>query len=87
MSAKVYVGNLPWSIRDEQLADLFGQVGEIVSASVIVDRNTDRSRGFGFVEFASVDLAEKAIEEFDGKEIEGRELKVNIAREKTERRD
>lgn len=82
MSNKVYVGNLPWSIRDEKLAEIFSEAGEVVSARVITDRATNRSKGFGFVEFASDDMAQAAIEKFNEFEIEGRALRVNEAQDK-----
>lgn len=85
MQNKIYVGNLPWSLRDADLEQLFGEVGEVVSAKVIMDRIKNRSKGFGFVEFASDDLAQKAIEEFDGKDVEGRPLRVNLAQDKPRR--
>lgn len=85
MQNKIYVGNLPWSLRDADLEQMFGEVGEVVSAKVIMDRIKNRSKGFGFVEFASDDLAQKAIEEFDGKDVEGRPLRVNLAQDKPRR--
>lgn len=82
MGSKVYVGNLPWSIRDEQLAQMFAQAGEVVSARVIMDRVRNRSKGFGFVEFATPEQAQAAIDQFNGTEIEGRPLRVNEAEDK-----
>ncbi|URQ73901.1 RNA-binding protein [SAR86 cluster bacterium] len=76
---KLYVGNLPWSIGDQELEDLFSDYS-VVSAKVIKDRNTDRSRGFGFVELESG--GEEAIEALNESEVEGRQLKVNEARPK-----
>ncbi len=76
---KLYVGNLPWSIGDQELEDLFSDYS-VVSAKVIKDRNTDRSRGFGFVELESG--GEEAIEALNESEIEGRQLKVNEAKPK-----
>ena len=70
---KLYVGNLPWSIGDQELEDLFSDYS-VVSAKVIKDRNTDRSRGFGFVELESG--GEEAIEALNESEVEGRQLKV-----------
>ncbi len=81
--AKLYVGNLPYSMTDDQLKQTFAPAGEVVSANVITDKMSGRSRGFGFVEMA--DDGAKAIEMFDGQEIEGRKLVVNEARPKTER--
>jgi len=78
---KLYVGNLPYSVNNEGLAELFAQFGEVVSAVVILDRqNNNRSKGFGFVEFADDSAAEKAMAEMNGTEVEGRELKVNEAK-------
>lgn len=82
MSNKIYVGNLPWSIRDQQLEEMFSEVGEVVSARVITDRATNRSKGFGFVEFSSSEEAQAAIEKFNEFEIEGRALRVNEAQDK-----
>ena len=80
MSNNIYVWNLPWSLRDESLKELFEEHGEVTSAKVIVDRMSGRSRGFGFVEMASADEAGAAIEALNGLEADGRELKVNEAR-------
>ena len=76
---KLYVRNLPWSIGDQELEDLFSDYS-VVSAKVIKDRNTDRSRGFGFVELESG--GEEAIEALNESEVEGRQLKVNEAKPK-----
>ncbi|MDJ0496437.1 MAG: RNA-binding protein [Acidimicrobiia bacterium] len=76
----IYVGNLPFSSTSADLEDLFGQYGQVDSAAVISDRETGRSRGFGFVEMASDDDARRAIEELDGSDLGGRNLKVNEAR-------
>lgn len=81
---KIYVGNLPWSIDSDQLKQAFGEFGNIVDAVVVTDRQTGRSRGFGFVEFDSDDAAQKAIDSMNGKELEGRKLVVNISRPKAE---
>jgi CspA family cold shock protein len=75
---KLYVGNLPFSVTDDSLREMFSQYGEVYSASVVVDRERGRSRGFGFVE---MDNAESAISELNGKDLEGRNLRVNEARE------
>ena len=80
MSNNIYVGNLPWSYRDDELKGLFEEHGDVTSAKVIVDRMSGRSRGFGFVEMASGDEAASAIEALNGQEAEGRELKVNEAK-------
>jgi RNA recognition motif-containing protein len=76
----IYVGNLPFSSTSADLEELFGQYGQVDSAAVISDRETGRSRGFGFVEMASDDEARRAIEELDGSDLDGRNLKVNEAR-------
>ena len=73
---------MPWSIRDQQLEEMFSEVGEVVSARVITDRATNRSKGFGFVEFSSSEEAQAAIEKFNEFEIEGRALRVNEAQDK-----
>ena len=83
MSTNIYVGNLAFSTDSEALKTLFSQYGEVTSAQVISDRDTGRSRGFGFVEMASADDARKAIQETDGKNVDGRSLNVNIARERS----
>jgi RNA recognition motif-containing protein len=80
MSMKLYVGNLPFKTNTQDLEQLFGQVGTVESTNIIEDRETGRSRGFGFVEMSSKEEGERAIEEFNGKEWEGRELKVNEAK-------
>ncbi len=77
---KIYVGNLPWSVRDEQLRELFSPFGEITDAVVITFRDTGKSKGFGFVEFAKEESALKAIEEMDQKEVEERNIIVKMAR-------
>lgn len=75
----IYVGNLPFSSTSEDLERLFAQHGQVDSASVIMDRDTGRSRGFGFVEMANNDEARKAIQELDGHDFDGRRLRVNEA--------
>ena len=82
---KLYVGNLPWSVNEQSLKDMFSPFGEITEAIVISDRYTGRSKGFGFVTFANEDDAEKAIAEMAEKEIEGRKIMVNVARPREER--
>ena len=77
---KLYVGNLSFNTTNQDLNQLFGQVGTVVSSNVIEDRETGRSRGFGFVEMSSKEEGENAIAQFDGKEIDGRTLKVNEAK-------
>ena len=78
---KLYVGNLPWSIGDKELEDLFSSYGTVTSANVITDRDTKRSRGFGFVELDSG--GSEAIEAMNESEVEGRKVIVNEARPKT----
>jgi len=77
---KLYVGNLSFNTSNQDLNELFGTVGTVVSSNVIEDRETGRSRGFGFVEMSSKQEGENAIAEFDGKEVNGRTLKVNEAK-------
>lgn len=79
MSTKLYVGNLSFQTQQFDLRDLFANHGEVVSADIITDRETGRSRGFGFVEMASSEDAEKAISALNGHDLDGRQLKVNIA--------
>jgi RNA recognition motif-containing protein len=82
---RLFVGNLNFKTTGEDLQELFGQVGEVQSASVVTDRETGRSRGFGFVEMASNDDGQRAIEQFNGKEFNGRNLTVNEARPREDR--
>lgn len=79
---KLFVGSLAWGVTDDQLKEFFAQAGTVESAKVIVDRDTNRSKGFGFVEMSSDEEAAKAIKELDGKELEGRPVSVNEARPK-----
>ncbi len=85
MAARLYVGNLPYNVTDEDLQDLFSQAGDIKDVTVIKERDTQRSRGFGFVEFNNQADAEKAIQMFDGYDMDGRRLTVNMAQEREER--
>ncbi|MEP7212095.1 MAG: RNA-binding protein [Acidobacteriota bacterium] len=80
MATKLYVGNLSFNTTNQDLNDLFGQVGTVESANVVEDRDTGRSRGFGFVEMSSQEEADNAIAQLNGKEVDGRELKVNEAK-------
>ena len=82
---KLYVGNLSFQTSSLDLEDLFASAGAVESASVIEDRETGRSRGFGFVEMANAEDGKKAIEEFDGKEVQGRNIKVNEAKPREDR--
>lgn len=85
MGTKLYVGNLSFRTTSDELKDLFSQAGEVESASVIEDRETGRSRGFGFVEMATPEGGAAAIEQFNGKDLGGRALTVNEARPKADR--
>jgi cold-inducible RNA-binding protein len=85
MNKKLYVGGLAYSVSDEQLRQLFAGHGTVTSAKVITDRDTDRSRGFGFVEMSTQEEAEKAIAALNGTQYEGRTLTVNISRPREER--
>ncbi len=85
MAMKLYVGNLSFQTSSEDLQQLFAQAGTVESASVVEDRDTGRSRGFGFVEMASKEDGEKAIEQFNGTDLNGRNLTVNEARPREDR--
>jgi len=80
MGKRLYVGNLPFGITDQDLGSIFAEVGQVVSAKVVMDRDTGRSKGFGFVEMNTDEEAAKAISQFNGGELEGRQLKINEAR-------
>ncbi|PIV08049.1 RNA-binding protein [Candidatus Roizmanbacteria bacterium CG03_land_8_20_14_0_80_39_12] len=84
---KLFVGNLPWGITNDSLRELFASVGEVVEAMVITDRMSGRSKGFGFVTFATEEAAQAAVAQLNEKEIEGRKIIVNVARPREERRD
>ncbi|MCC6906414.1 MAG: RNA-binding protein [Phycisphaerales bacterium] len=81
----IYVGNISFQTSDADLEQLFAEFGQVDRANVVMDRQTGRSRGFGFVEMPNDDEAQKAISELNGKEIEGRTLTVNVARPRAER--
>ena len=85
MSMKLYVGNLSFQTSSEDLQQLFGQAGTVESATVVEDRETGRSRGFGFVEMATNEEGQAAIQQFNGKEVNGRSLNVNEARPREDR--
>src|SRR4051794_39353777 len=85
MSNKLYVGNLSFRVTSEDLQEYFGAAGAVESANVVSDRETGRSRGFGFVEMASEDEATAAISQFNGQEYDGRNLVVNEARPREDR--
>lgn len=80
MATKLYIGGLPYSSTEDSLREAFAQAGEVSSASIIMDKMTGRSRGFGFVEMVNAEDAAKAIEMWNGKDFEGRRLTVNEAR-------
>lgn len=82
LSKKIYVGNLSFSSTEDELKDLFGEYGSVESAKIIEDRETGRSRGFGFVEMADASAADKAIQALDGNAFGGRNLKVNEAQDR-----
>ena len=85
MGNKLYVGNLPFSATDDSLREMFGQAGQVESARIITDRDTGRSKGFGFVEMSTEQEASEAIRKFNGTELDGRSLTVNEARPMTPR--
>ena len=85
MSTNLYVGNLPFSTTSAELEELFAAHGSVTSAQVITDRETGRSRGFGFVEMESDDAAQQAIAELNDSEVSGRRIRVNVARERSSR--
>lgn len=80
MSTNLYVGNLTFGTTNADLENMFAEFGSVERAQVITDRDTGRSRGFGFVEMASSEEAEKAISSLDGKSVDGRQLTVNVAK-------
>lgn len=85
MATKLFVGNLPFKTTDGDLSDLFSQAGQVVSCEVVMDKFTNRSRGFAFVTMGSQEDANKAVEQFNGYDIEGRKLTVNEARPREDR--
>ena len=85
MAMKLYVGNLSFQTSSDELQQLFAQAGTVESATVVEDRDTGRSRGFGFVEMASKEEGEKAIQQFNGTDLNGRNLTVNEARPREDR--
>jgi cold-inducible RNA-binding protein len=85
MSAKLYVGNLSFNTTENDLQDLFATVGPVQEATIMQDRMTAKSRGFGFVTMSEASDAQKAIQQFNGKQVEGRALTVNEARPREER--
>jgi cold-inducible RNA-binding protein len=85
MTKKLYVGNLSYSANEDQLRELFSQVGEIAEVTIITDRETGRSKGFGFVEMVTEDASREAIKRFNGYSLDNRNLTVNEARPREER--
>ncbi len=85
MSSKLFVGGLAWATRDETLRDHFAQCGEVTDAKVIMERETGRSRGFGFVTFADAESAAKAREELNNSDLDGRSIRVDTATERPNR--
>ena len=85
MATNLFVGNLPYNMESDKLGQVFAQAGQVVSAKVISDKYSGRSRGFGFVEMATDEETKKAIEMFNGKDVDGRQLVVNEARPREER--
>jgi RNA recognition motif-containing protein len=83
MSTNLFVGNLPFTTSSPDLEELFGRFGSVSRAQVITDRDTGRSRGFGFVEMDSEEEAQAAIDSLDGSDFSGRQIKVNVARERS----
>jgi len=82
IALRIYVGSLSYQTTEQELADLFGQVGQVVSATVITDRDTGRSKGFGFVEMSNDDEARRAIDQLNGTVLDSRQIVVNEARER-----
>ena len=85
MTKRLFVGGIPRSITDAQLQEMFSKFGTVVSANVIIDRDTGRGKGFGFVEMETDEQANAAIEKLNGTELEGRKIAVNVARPREER--
>lgn len=82
---KIYVGNLSYRTSEDQLAQAFGKFGQVSSTVIVIDRATNRSKGFGFITFESATAAQQAVQEMNGKEIDGRTVKVSIAKPPKER--
>jgi cold-inducible RNA-binding protein len=83
MGRRLYVGNLAWTVTDQDLEEVFSEAGKVESSQVIIDRATNRSRGFGFVEMADDVAAEAAIKKLNGRDIKGRAIRVNEAQART----
>ncbi len=86
MGRRLYVGNLAWTVTDQDLQDAFSEVGRVESSQVIIDRATNRSRGFGFVEMSSDQEADTAIKKLNGRDIKGRPIRVNEAQARNNNR-
>lgn len=84
MENKLFVGNISWDATDESLRDLFAEYGEVISARIVIDKFTNRSRGFGFVEMGTAEEAQAAIEGLNEKDFMGRPINVNVAKPKAE---
>jgi len=84
MSVTLYVGNISYSMKEEELRKAFGQYGEVVSVKIIIDKRSGKSKGYGFVEMVSVESADEALKNINGKELAGRNVKVNKANSQTE---
>jgi RNA recognition motif-containing protein len=84
MSVNIYVGNIPYSMSETQMKELFSQYGEVASVKIITDPHSGQSKGFGFVEMAKKEDAENAIQQLNGKDVSGRNIKVNLAKPRTE---
>ena len=87
MSKKIYVGNLNYAVTEGELEDLFASYGTVVSVNIVTDRDTNRSKGFAFVEMEDADAADKAIAEMNNKEFQSRNLRVNEAQQRKPKRD
>ena len=85
MSKRIYAGNLSYITTEDTLKNVFSAYGELISVNLIIDKDTQQSKGFGFIEFADDDAAEKAIAAQNGKELDGRKIRVSMAEEKKER--
>ncbi|HEX4774740.1 MAG TPA: RNA-binding protein [Candidatus Saccharimonadales bacterium] len=85
MATRLFVGSLAWATNDDSLKDFFSAVGTVVSANVIMDRDSGRSKGFGFVEMSSDEEAKAAVDQLNGKDLDGRAIVVNEARPREER--
>ncbi|MDR1196914.1 MAG: RNA-binding protein [Candidatus Nomurabacteria bacterium] len=84
MATKLYVGGLPYATKEDELEELFAAYGKVVSAAIVKDKFTEKSRGFGFVEMDNAEEAQAAIDGLNGKDLDGKTLTVNLAREKTD---